>query len=342
MLPRSRLIPLDAPATCVALGRSAETNLRGGERTGALRLLNAAYVIYTSGSTGRPKGVVVSHAGVSSLVATATDRLGVGPDSRVLQFASLSFDVAFWELSMALASGARLVIVPAERRVAGAPLAEYARDHAVTHLVLPPSLLAVFPEDCELPADATLVVGSEKVLPELVARWSKGRRFFDAYGPTEATVNSTLWEASPGWDSEVAPIGRPDPNTRVYVLDGGLHPAPPGVIGELYVAGDGLARGYLDRPGLSAERFVADPFGPPGSRMYRSGDLVRWRAEGNLEFLGRSDDRPATLIGSSSMILPPRARWRRWNCLPPPLPASPPSGAAPGGTRPIARDRRRL
>ncbi|MBE8521983.1 amino acid adenylation domain-containing protein [Amycolatopsis sp. H6(2020)] len=251
---------------------------------------NAAYVIYTSGSTGRPKGVVVSHAGVAKLVATQSERFGVGPHSRVLQFASPSFDVAFWDLCLGLLSGGRLVIAPAERRVPGPELAEYAHAHGVDFMILPPALLAEFPEDCDLPRDSVLLAGTERVSPELVRRWAPGRRMFNAYGPTEATTNSTLGlcdpEIAPG---SAVPIGVPDPGTRAYVLDAHLAPVPVGVVGELYLAGSGLARGYLGRPGLTAERFVADPFGS-GGRLYRTGDLVKWLPGGRLVFLGRADD----------------------------------------------------
>ncbi|ALC19242.1 peptide synthetase [Streptomyces pristinaespiralis] len=248
----------------------------------------AAYVIYTSGSTGRPKGVVVPHDGVGSLIATATDRIGIGPDSRVVQFASVGFDVTVWDLIMSLCVGGRIIVVPAERRVAGHALTDYIREHRATHMILPPSLVSALPPDCELPDGAVLVVGTEAVPGELIARWSGRLRVVVAYGLTEATVNSTLWLAEAGLQGP-APIGRPDPNTRAYVLDAALRPVPVGVEGELYVGGRGLARGYLGRAALTAERFVADPYGAPGERMYRTGDRVRWRADGNLDFLGRAD-----------------------------------------------------
>ncbi|WP_432752236.1 amino acid adenylation domain-containing protein [Streptomyces sp. JL2001] len=248
----------------------------------------AAYVIYTSGSTGRPKGVVVPHDGVGSLVATAVDRIGVTAASRVVQFASVGFDVTVWDLIMSLCVGGRIILVPAERRVAGPALTEYIARHRATHMILPPSLVSALPRECELPDGAVLVVGTEAVPAELIARWAGRVRVVVAYGLTEASVNSTLWTADPDRPGP-APIGRPDPNTRAYVLDAALRPVPVGAEGELYVAGRGLARGYLGRPGLSAERFVADPFGGSGTRMYRTGDRVRWGADGNLEFLGRSD-----------------------------------------------------
>ncbi|MFG3039424.1 amino acid adenylation domain-containing protein [Streptomyces sp. NPDC048330] len=274
---------LDDPAT--ARARAAQ---RDTAPAVDIPLDGAAYVIYTSGSTGRPKGVVVPHDGVGSLVATATDRIGITADSRVVQFASVGFDVTVWDLIMSLCVGGRLVLVPAERRVAGPALTDYIARHRATHMILPPSLVSALPPECELPEGAVLVVGTEAVPAELIARWDGRVRVVVAYGLTEASVNSTLWPADPGRPGP-APIGRPDPNTRAYVLDTALRPAPVGAEGELYVAGRGLARGYLGRPGLTCERFVADPYGPPGSRMYRTGDRVRWGADGNLEFLGRAD-----------------------------------------------------
>ncbi|MEJ2866090.1 amino acid adenylation domain-containing protein [Actinomycetospora flava] len=248
-----------------------------------------AYVIYTSGSTGRPKGVLVTHAGVDKLVATQTERLGVGADDRVLAFASPSFDVAFWELCQSLLSGGRLVIVPSELRAPVPELATYAHAHGATVMILPPVLLAAMPADVTLPP-GVLLAGTERVAPELVARWGRDHRMFNAYGPTEATVNATLGESHPdALDGASVPIGVPDPLTTARVLDERLAPVADGVPGELYLGGPGLARGYLGRPGLSAERFVADPFGEPGDRLYRTGDLVV-RHDEVLDFLGRTDD----------------------------------------------------
>jgi amino acid adenylation domain-containing protein len=253
-----------------------------------IALDQAAYVIYTSGSTGRPKGVVVTHEGIGSLIATAVDRIGITPDSRVVQFASVGFDVAVWDLCMSLGVGGRAIVVPSHRRVAGEALTSYIASNEATHMILPPSLVAALPADCELPAGAVLIVGTETVPTELIARWARRLRVVAAYGLTEATVNSTLWAAQPDWTGPV-PIGVPDPNTRCYVLDSALRPVPVGVEGELYVGGRGLARGYQGQAALTASRFVADPFGVPGARMYRTGDRARWRADGNIDFLGRAD-----------------------------------------------------
>ncbi|WP_407836837.1 amino acid adenylation domain-containing protein [Streptomyces sp. DSM 116496] len=244
-----------------------------------------AYVIYTSGSTGRPKGVLVTHSGIAAFAAAEVERFRVEPASRVLQLASPSFDASVLEICMAFAAGATLVVAP-HGPLAGRELAELLAEQAVSHAFISPAALASMPE-YELPSLATLVVGGDACSPALVARWSRGRRMINAYGPTESTVAATMSEPLDG--AGAPPIGRPVPGSRVYVLDSALRPVPANVVGELYIAGAGLARGYLHRPALTAERFVADPFGPAGSRMYRTGDMARWTADGQLEFAGRAD-----------------------------------------------------
>ncbi|MER5622347.1 amino acid adenylation domain-containing protein [Streptosporangium sp. NPDC002544] len=277
------LVTLDAPDTVAPLAERPRT-LRSDPA-------HPAYVIYTSGSTGRPKAVVVPHTGLYDMVLTQRERLGAGPGTRVLQFASFSFDGAFWELMLALLSGGTLVVATAEERAPGAPLAELIGSERLTHLTLPPTALTVLPADA-VPEGTTLVVAGEACPPGLVREWSAGRRMFNGYGPTESTIGATMTRALTPDDARTGtvPIGRPFRSVRAYVLDDRLRPAPVGVPGEIYLAGPRLARGYLRRPGLTGERFVADPYGPPGTRMYRTGDRARWLPGGELEYAGRADD----------------------------------------------------
>ncbi|WP_189986839.1 AMP-binding protein, partial [Streptomyces capoamus] len=256
-LPRDLDVPtleLDAAATLNAVEAQGTGDLRDDERTAPLRLDHPAYVIYTSGSTGRPKGVVVTHRGLPGFAAAERSRFFVTPGSRVLQFASPSFDAAVLEVCMALVHGCVLVVPPSGPPAAD-DLVAFMREHRVTHALIPPTALAALP-GADLPDLRTLVVGGEACSAELVARWAPGRRMVNAYGPTEATVMATTSAPlAPG--AGAPPIGSPVTNARLYVLDEALRPVPPGVVGELYIAGRGLARGYLGRPGLTADRFVA-------------------------------------------------------------------------------------
>ena len=248
---------------------------------------NLAYVIYTSGSTGKPKGVLVAHQGLCNLAQAQISLFDVNSDSIVLQFASFSFDASIWEVVMALCSGARLCLGTKDSLLPGPNLMQSLRKYNITHVTLPPSALAVLPYE-ELLALRTIVVAGEACSPDLVAQWSKDRRFFNAYGPTESTVCSTVAECS---DSSNQPsIGRPISNTQIYILDSHLQLVPIGVRGELYIGGAGLARGYLNRPKLTQEKFLVNPFSQQqGTRLYKTGDLARYLPNGNIEYLGRID-----------------------------------------------------
>ena len=256
---------------------------------------SAAYLIYTSGSTGRPKGVVVPHRALASYTADAATVYGVGPGERVLQFATLAFDTSAEEIWPALATGATLVLRP-EGMLDSVPrfLAEVDR-LGITLLNLPTAYwheLAAGAEGAALPKLRRIVIGGEKALPEPLAAWRRSgqsAQVVNTYGPTETTIVATRHELEGGADGEI-PIGRPISGTRVYVVGRAFEPAPPGAAGELLIGGSGLSRGYLGRPDLTAAAFVPDPFtGEPGARLYRSGDLVRFRPGGVLEFLGRVD-----------------------------------------------------
>jgi novobiocin biosynthesis protein NovH len=278
-------IVLDHPDATVALRRESDANLSAAG-AGLVSPAGLAYVIYTSGSTGTPKGVAVTHAGVAALAAANSERMAVDADSRMLQFSSPSFDAIVFELLATFAAGATLVIPPAVT-LAGDTLAQVIAEQRVTHAVLPPVAAGSMAAE-SLPGMRSLLVAGEACTGDLVARWSPGRRMINAYGPTEVTVCATMSEPLSG--SDTPPIGRPIQGATVYVLDEALCPVPAGTRGELYVGGDLLARGYLRRPGLTAERFVANPFAADGSRLYRTGDLVSWRPDGNLAFHGRADD----------------------------------------------------
>ncbi len=249
---------------------------------------NLAYVIFTSGSTGRPKGVELAHRGLCNLITAQAAAFGLGPADRVLQVASLSFDASVWEMAMALARGAALHLLPRATLLSVQDLAEAIRSQKITAATFPPSLLNALPLEMAGGLE-TLIAAGEACAQELARRWAPGRRFFNAYGPSESTVCATIHLC--GEDEPSAPpIGRPIANTQVYVLDAHLRPVATGVAGELFVGGEGVARGYLRRPALTAERFIPNPFGDgSGRRLYRTGDRVRHLADGSLEFLGRMD-----------------------------------------------------
>ncbi|MGX6508349.1 AMP-binding protein [Rhodococcus sp. SJ-2] len=257
------------------------------DRVRSVELVDAAWMIYTSGSTGRPKGVVVSHAGVAPLISAEREHFGVDGSSRVLHVCSPSFDVSLLELLVGFSAGASVVVAPAG--VGGGPeLAELIAAERVSHVFMTPGALGSM-DPVGLDSLSTVVVAGEAFTPELVRRWSVPgvRRFFNAYGPTETTILATSSsELVPG---SVVSIGSAIAGVGCFVLDERLRPVPEGVVGELYVAGAQVARGYHGRVGLTSSRFVADPFSLSGGRMYRTGDLVRRGGDGVLEYVGRSD-----------------------------------------------------
>lgn len=255
-----------------------------------------AYVIYTSGSTGRPKGVVVPHSAVDNRLRWGQEQYLLTSDDRVLHKTPSSFDVSVWEIFWPLVTGATLVLARPEGHRDPAYLCELIRGERLTVAQFVPSMLDAFLQhpDAGLCTSLRLViVGGEALTTATARRFHQvlpGVRLVDQYGPTEAAIEVTSWACRPeDDDGRPVPIGRPVWNTRVHVLDDALRPVPPGVAGELYLAGAQLARGYLRRPALTAERFVANPYGEPGSRMYRTGDLARWRPDGAVEYLGRTD-----------------------------------------------------
>ncbi|MET8578224.1 amino acid adenylation domain-containing protein [Streptomyces sp. NPDC005012] len=261
----------------------------------ALTPSHPAYVIYTSGSTGRPKGVVVPHGAIDNRLRWMQHAYPLSAGDRVLQKTPASFDVSVWEFFWALRVGATLVVAEPGGHRDPAYLTWLINEERITTCHFVPSMLQLFlaePSAASVGSTLRQVFCSGEALPRDTARTFAARlpevRLHNLYGPTEAAVDVSFHEVLPGQDGPV-PIGAPVWNTRLYVLDAALQPCPPGVPGELYLAGVQLADGYLGRPELTSSRFVADPFGPPGERMYRTGDLARWRADGQVEYLGRTD-----------------------------------------------------
>jgi amino acid adenylation domain-containing protein len=299
----ARLVDLDSAAGPATSPAGEADNPLLAPLDGGAGADNLAYVIYTSGSTGRPKGVMSTHRGIVNRIAWMQRAYGLTPEDRVLQKTPVSFDVSVWELFWPLVVGARLVLARPGGHRDPAYLMRRIEEAEVTTLHFVPSMLQVFLAQL---AQAGLgrcrslrrVMASGEALPaELAERFHEllggalgPAELHNLYGPTEASVDVTAHRTLPGPARRVVPIGRPIANLGLWLLDPELQPVPLGVPGELYIGGTGLARGYLRRPGLTAERFVPHPLGRPGDRLYRTGDLARFSADGEIEFLGRTDD----------------------------------------------------
>ncbi|GIJ24448.1 non-ribosomal peptide synthetase [Micromonospora lutea] len=279
---------LDDPDVAAECARERSDDVTADERLAPLTVDHLMYVIYTSGSTGVPKGVALTHAGMTDLVSTQTRVYGIRPGDRVLQWASFSFDAWFWDFTMALMHGATLVMAEQDDLMPGESLRGTMLKYEVDHATLPPVALSITDSAGLLPG-GTLTSTGDVCTRALATEWSQGRRLFNGYGPTEVTVGTSIGGPVEGVQEAVS-IGSPWDGSAVHVLDERLRDLRDGGEGELYLSGSGVARGYLHRPGLTAARFVANPFGPPGSRMYRSGDRGKRAADGELYFTGRVDD----------------------------------------------------
>lgn len=256
----------------------------------SVSLDHPAYIIYTSGSTGRPKGVVVTQKSLSNFLLSMQEAFSLGEEDRLLAVTTVAFDISALELYLPLISGAQIVIARKETIREPHALAQMIENFDINIMQATPTLWhALVTSEPEKLRGLRVLVGGE-ALPSglLQALQDLHCSVTNLYGPTETTIWSAAAFLEEGLQG-VPPIGKPIWNTQVYVLDNGLQPVPPGVVGELYIAGTGLARGYFHRPDLTAERFVADPYGPPGTRMYRTGDQARWRADGSLDYIGRAD-----------------------------------------------------
>ncbi|RSS75552.1 non-ribosomal peptide synthetase, partial [Streptomyces sp. WAC06614] len=292
------LLLLDDEATAAALAALPDDEVTDAERTAPLTPLTPAYVIYTSGSTGRPKGVAMPGAPLANLIGWHEAELPGGPGVRTAQFTAISFDVSAQEILSTTLSGRTLVVPDEETRRDPAAFVQWLAEQRINEVYAPNLVIDALCEEAvgqglDLPELRHLAqAGEALVLSKRIRDFhhGTGRHLHNHYGPTEThVVTAATLPADPDdWPARPT-IGRPIRNTRTYVLDSALRPVQPGVPGELYLAGACLARGYLNRPGLTAERFVADPYGPAGSRMYRTGDVVRWTEDGALDYLGRSD-----------------------------------------------------
>ncbi len=278
---KAKIISIDADRELIQAQSSKSPQIKTGPN-------NLAYVIYTSGSTGQPKGVLIEHKGICNLAHAQSKAFYVRPESRVIQFASFSFDASVSEIFMALVTGAALCVATREQMLPGQPLADLLNSQSITTATIPPAVLATLPQQV-FPKLETIISAGESCAQELAERWSASRKFINAYGPTEVTVCASLFEYEVCPTGSV-PIGKPLANLKTFILDRNMQPVPVGCAGELYVGGVGLARGYLSRADLTAEKFVPNPFSSnPGARLYRTGDICCYLEDGNIEFIGRKD-----------------------------------------------------
>ncbi|MDJ0108865.1 amino acid adenylation domain-containing protein, partial [Rhodococcus erythropolis] len=281
-----QMLPVDLD--CISIDAFSfvgdESVVDDSDRTAPLRSDHIAYLIYTSGSTGTPKGVAVTHNALVDFTAWGRPELGVGAHSRVLRFSSASFDASVFEMVQAFSAGATMVIAPADV-YGGGELTELLRSERVTHIISAPAILGTV-DATDLPDLEAVVVGGDVCPPDLVRRFGPICRFYNSYGPTESTIVITT--TPPLASDEAITIGSPIQGAHLMVLDRWLRPVPAGVAGELYLGGPGLAQGYHSRSALTAASFVADPLGG-GTRLYRTGDVVRWTRTLELEYVGRSD-----------------------------------------------------
>ncbi len=296
---RARLVigrpALEPPADCQLVTCEELINASSPPVEPVVTPRSRAYVIYTSGSTGEPKGVECEHRAIVNFVSSQTAVMEVAPDDRVLHALSPSFDGGLSEVLLALANGAACVIAQREEVLDPDRFTKLLNDQRVTMAKFTPALLATL-DPAKLPGLQTVLSAGDKLTGELARRWLTGRRFFNGYGPTEATVGLSMYPLPDPPPPGAPPIGAPMGNLRAYVLDGHRQPVPLGVTGEIYIGGAGVARGYLNRAEETAAKFLPDPFTSPRSngdmpaRMYRTGDRGCWRAEGVLEFRGRVDE----------------------------------------------------
>jgi amino acid adenylation domain-containing protein len=283
-------VPAAAGVTIVSLDEESWPAAGGNLEDTGVTPDSMAYVIYTSGSTGQPKGVMVEHRQAINFLHGMARHWGIGPGSAVLQFAAFTFDVSVMDMFMPLLGGAKVVLATPETLHSPQRLVALMRDAKITFACLPPAVLNLLTGE-DFPYLRTLLSAGEELSSELLKAWLRdGLEIYNGYGPTEASIGSTFMKLE--LDTPLPPpIGRPKPNYRAYVLDSHLNPVPVGVTGELHIGGPGVARGYLNRPDLTRDRFIPDPFRPaPGARLYKTGDLVRRRPDGTLEFAGRIDN----------------------------------------------------